>query len=168
MRKKGLPSGRRVHDPLLLFIYFHGGEDYQIHADDSYEPLADLFGLSPQERKMTRHDRNPDDYRTESDWHNRLQFARRDLVNYGYLDNTVKRGIWKLSKSGISYAQRIINNDQDLSNRVRSLVQNPSNISDKIESPNIKSQIAQIIKSEEKELTESKLFDVENLIDSRE
>lgn len=166
--KMRLPSGRRVQEPLLLFIYYHGGTDYQIHARDSYEPVADFLNLSPEERTITRHDRNPDDNKTESDWHNRVQFARRDLVNLGYFDNSTDRGIWKLSKDGISAAQRLIKNNSDLANRIRLFGSVSDGAHLKNEVSEIKDQIEQIIHSKEKELTVAKQFDPENIMDSRE
>lgn len=165
-----LPSGRRVQEPLLLFIYYHGGTDYQIHARDSYEPIADFLNLSQEERTITRHDRNPDDNKTESKWHNNIQYARMDLANpkkFGYLDKS-PHGIWKLSKEGISAAQRLIKNNPDLANRIRLLGYVPDGTHLKNEVSEIKDQIEQIIHSKEKELTVAKQFDPENIMDSRE
>lgn len=47
---------------------------------DLYEPLADRFGLSQEERTRARHDDQPG-----GEWSNRVQWARRRLVDRGII-----------------------------------------------------------------------------------
>jgi hypothetical protein len=65
-----------------------------------YGPLADRFGLNALQRHATRRDRD------ELAWHNRVQFARRRLVDLGYLDGS-ERGLWGLTPAGRAEADRL-------------------------------------------------------------
>ncbi len=96
------PAYEEVELPLLKLLYEHGGPEYQMRARDTYEPLADHFGLSVIERSQTR-DELLGDGRHEPVWNNRVQWARRKLSEYGYLEKS-KRGYWKLSKRGAEKA----------------------------------------------------------------
>ena len=96
------PAYEEVELPLLKLIYEQGGSAYQIRAKDTYEPLADHFGLSDFERTQTR-DELLSDGRDEPVWNNRVQWGRRKLNEYGYLAES-RRGYWKLSERGAEKA----------------------------------------------------------------
>ncbi|MFA5903597.1 MAG: winged helix-turn-helix domain-containing protein [Desulfobacula sp.] len=100
------PEYKEIENPLLVYIYLNGGDSFQIKADDSYGPLADYFGL-PEEDRMKTRDEVFGDGKKEKAWNNRVQWARKSLNDYGYLDGTAGRGVWKLSESGITSAEKI-------------------------------------------------------------
>lgn len=95
------PSYADLEDPLLCFIYFHGGEDYRLETVSTYLPLAHYFGLSDSERHETISSTDPD-----PKWNNMVRWARNSLRKKGYLAQT-PRGIWQLSDKGVYAAQRI-------------------------------------------------------------
>ncbi len=100
------PEYKEIEEPLLAFIYCNGGNQYQIKSDESYHPLANYFGLSEEDREKTR-DELFSDGRTEKAWNNRVQWARKNLNSYGYLDKNAGWGSWKLSDFGIKAAEKI-------------------------------------------------------------
>lgn len=102
------PHYKDIEEPLLCLIYFNGGASYQMKSGDTYKPLADYFKLSQQEMETGR---LFNDNRYESEWNNRVQWARNELKKAIYLDKTA-RGIWKLSTLGIATAQSISNKYQ--------------------------------------------------------
>jgi len=101
----GYPEYQDIEDPLLCFIYQNGGANYQVHASDTYGPLADYFSLSQWERTRSR-DETHSDGRDEPLWNNMVQWARRKLKDKGYLAPS-PRGTWRLSEEGILAARRV-------------------------------------------------------------
>jgi len=101
------PEYKELVNPLLAFIYLHGGEQYQIRSNESYDPLADYFGLPEEDRIKTR-DEVFGDGKNEKAWSNRVQWARKSINDYGYLDRSAPRSIWKLSTTGIEAAKKLI------------------------------------------------------------
>lgn len=95
------PAYEDIEEPLLCYIFFHGGHEYQVHARDTYRPLADFFGMSPAQRGEALSDGTG-----RSRWNNMVQWARRKLNDRGYLADS-PRGSWRLSESGISAASRL-------------------------------------------------------------
>jgi len=95
------PEYEDMEEPLLCFIYFNGGENFEVSPSDTYEPLADFFELTKEERIRPR----PDGY-SGSHWQNRVQWTRQRLINQGYLDGST-RGRWRLTDSGIQRASSI-------------------------------------------------------------
>jgi Mrr N-terminal domain/HNH endonuclease len=102
----GLPKYKAIDEPLLCLIYLKGGTQYQIRSDDTYQPLADHFNLTPEERNIGR--RFPDN-RFEYKWHNLVQYARMRLSKAGCLDNKTPRGLWRLTNEGKSIAEKLVN-----------------------------------------------------------
>ena len=100
------PEYKELENPLLALIYLNGGEQYEIQAKDAYEPLADFFGLPEEDRQKTR-DEIFADGESGKAWNNRVQWARKSLNDYGYLDRSAPRSVWKLSKTGIEAAREI-------------------------------------------------------------
>ena len=47
------PKEQEIVEALRRYIYDHGGTDYEVTAWSNYEPLADHFGLSREERDRT-------------------------------------------------------------------------------------------------------------------
>lgn len=101
------PEYKELENPLLAFIYLNGGERYEIQAKDTYEPLADFFGLPEEDRQKTR-DEIFGDGKSEKAWSNRVQWARKSLNDYGYIDRSAPRSVWKLSKTGIEAAKKLV------------------------------------------------------------
>ena len=99
-----LPKYTAIDEPLLCLIYLQGGSEFQMKSDDTYEPLADFFNLSSEDRTLGRYFK---DNRFEYKWHNMVQYARWRLTKDHYLDGNAPRGIWKLSKEGITTARRM-------------------------------------------------------------
>jgi len=98
------PVYMHVEEALLSLLYFNGGSDYQMMSFETYEPLADYFNLSEQERTKGRLFK---DGRYEPKWNNMVQWARRQLKKKKYLDATAPRATWKLTNKGISAAKSI-------------------------------------------------------------
>jgi restriction endonuclease Mrr len=92
------PDFQEMDEPLLCLMYFNGGS---VRPRDTYDPLAEFFGLTSKDRMRPR----PDGY-TGSHWKNRVQWARQRLINHGFLDGST-RGIWRLSPAGMNRASRV-------------------------------------------------------------
>ena len=97
------PEYNDMEEPLLCFILLNGGSNHKVIVRATYEPLADFFGLTREERLRQRYDG-----RGGSQWHNRVQWTRQRLINQGYLDGE-ERGFWKLTPDGIQRANRVAN-----------------------------------------------------------
>jgi restriction system protein len=95
------PEYEDMEEPFLCYIFFNGGSEYAVRADTTYEPLADFFDLTKEERTRSRPDRP-----LELHWHNRVQWTRQRLINQGDLDGR-KRGIWKLTDQGLKRASSV-------------------------------------------------------------
>lgn len=98
------PAYQHVEEALLSLLYFNGGFDYQMMSFETYEPLADYFNLSEQERTKGRLFK---DGRYEPKWNNIVQWARRQLKKKKYLDASAPRATWKLTGKGVSAAKNI-------------------------------------------------------------
>jgi restriction endonuclease Mrr len=96
------PEYEDMDDSLLCFILLNGGDAHKVTANSTYEPLADFFGLTRDERVRQRRDG-----RGGSQWHNRVQWDRQRLINHGYLDGK-ERGFWKLTPEGFQRASSIV------------------------------------------------------------
>ena len=96
-----MPEYEDMEEPLLCYIFFNGGKGYSVRPADTYDPLADFFGLSRDERIRPR----PDGY-SGSQWQNRVQWTRQRLINHGDLDGSI-RGVWRLSPQGVQRATRV-------------------------------------------------------------
>ena len=105
------PEYEDMEEPLLCYIYFNGGEEYEVRPADTYDPLADYFGLSQAERNRPR----PDGH-SGSHWQNRVQWTRQRLINHGYLDGST-RGIWRLNAQGRQRAERVAHRYEILERR---------------------------------------------------
>jgi len=68
-----MPEYEDMEEPLLCYIFFNGGKTYSVRPADTYDPLADYFGLSRDERTRPR----PDGH-SGSHWQNRVQRIRLD------------------------------------------------------------------------------------------
>ena len=99
------PTIRDIADALLTHIYETGGAQFQVASNSTYEPLADIFQSTRDERRRSRDD-VLDDGKTESYWSNKVQWARNELRKQGYLAPSAW-GKWKLSNEGMSAARRV-------------------------------------------------------------
>lgn len=63
-----LPPYDDLADALASFVLLNGGEAHCVRAEETYDPLADFFGLTLQERTRPR----PDGY-GGTDWQNKVQ-----------------------------------------------------------------------------------------------
>lgn len=88
------PPEHEISKALLRHILDHGGPEAEVRSSTVYEPLADLFGLSRQERTQTRDQVYGDGNQTPI-WNNKVQWARNSLRKQGYLAPS-PRGIWRL------------------------------------------------------------------------
>ena len=98
------PTSDQIRDALHSLIYFRGRSDFRIESSDAYQPLADHFQLTEQERKQPR---ESEKNISRPQWNNMIQWARNDLNKAGYLSSNSPRGIWQLSNSGVITAQEI-------------------------------------------------------------
>ena len=102
------PAYDLMAEALLCFIYKHGGDGHGVTPKETYEPLANFFGLSDRARTRPRPDGKPGLH-----WHNRVQWTRQRLINSGLLDGSTY-GVWRLTLRGRRQAQRLIAKYQKL------------------------------------------------------
>ncbi|HVA81063.1 MAG TPA: winged helix-turn-helix domain-containing protein [Candidatus Binataceae bacterium] len=95
------PDYEEMDEPLLCFILLNGGPDHAVQPNVVYEPLADFFGLTKEDKIKAR----ADGYAGRQ-WHNRVQWARQRLVNQGYLVGSL-RNVWRLSAAGVKRASLV-------------------------------------------------------------
>ena len=96
------PAQNEIKEPLLALIYLRGGINHEMRPEDTYEPLADYFDLSMEERQRTRDERSHDG-RTERLWRNKVQYVRLVLVNvekYLFDSKAAGRAVWRLTEEG--------------------------------------------------------------------
>jgi restriction endonuclease Mrr len=92
--KISLPTQTVVERELLFFL----NGIRPIEPVKVYGPLADKFNLNSLQRHAQMQD-------GRCAWENRVQFARRRLVDLGFLDNS-RRGLWFLTSTGKEEAER--------------------------------------------------------------
>lgn len=94
MERQGpdLPPYASVKTALLLYLAKRG----PCKPADVYGPLAEQFGLTPQQRKVQRNDNST------PLWNNRVQWAREALKKDRHLAPRLR--VWELSKEGKAYA----------------------------------------------------------------
>ena len=97
------PSYKEVADALLLDIFKNGGLGHEVRALDVYDRLADEFELTTTQREATRDDVFQDGHSGRA-WHNRVQWARRQLKKEGLLDSS-QHGHWQLTEAGVLRAR---------------------------------------------------------------
>jgi restriction endonuclease Mrr len=95
MNKSDLPNVAAVADALVRPLKDCARP---MRPAELYDDLADLFGLTSFQKSLTRQTRH------ESAWDNRVQTARKHLVDQGVINGT-ERGYWSLSEKGRSYKQ---------------------------------------------------------------
>ncbi len=79
--------------PLIEFIADHGGE-IDRESDELLDALADRLGLNQQERTRTTEG-------GRAQWRSTVEYCRQKLIdNYGAIDKSSERGIWRLSEAG--------------------------------------------------------------------
>ena len=81
-----------VEEALLDFLY---EKNVRVAVKDVYEPLAQRLELTEEEQKR----RMPPPSANEIGWENLVRQARRRLVGYGHIDNSVS-GFWFLTDNG--------------------------------------------------------------------
>lgn len=104
--EQSYPKYADIEEPLLLYIYEHGGSKFEVTCRSTYEPLADIFGLSPSLRSRTRDEEYGDGHQGRA-WHNKVQWARENLRKRGYLAAS-PYGIWRLSAEGVQAARKLL------------------------------------------------------------
>jgi predicted HNH restriction endonuclease len=92
-----LPTQAATEAALLLYLFEAGS----VEARNVYQPLADLFELSPEQRSLQMADERVW-------WDNRVQWARKALKDKGYLD-AARRGVWQLTDRGKGAAVNTVN-----------------------------------------------------------
>lgn len=91
---------------LLCLLYFNNG---QLKSHETYDPLAQYFSLTTDERTQIMSDGTSRNY-----WENLVQNSRKDLVKSRLIDNSV-RGLWKLTSDGLKEAEKIASQYYELS-----------------------------------------------------
>ena len=92
------PSYKEIEIPLLLYINQRGGE---VKPKECYTYLANEFELSSEETSLSLSETTNTD-RSEPKWNNMVQWARKNLVDFGYLLNAKQSGFgkWKITETG--------------------------------------------------------------------
>lgn len=98
------PKRGLIPDALLLLLY--QGRGHARRSDETYRPLADHFGLTPED--LTQQRKFKDD-RQEAQWNNVVQWAREKLCGDGLVHRPVEgeRSIWRLTEAGIQRARAL-------------------------------------------------------------
>jgi hypothetical protein len=78
-----------------------------MRAADTFTPLATKFILDAETRKIIL-DELYKSGGVEPVWHNMVRWARKDLVEEGYLDAFSPHGVWRLTPNGIRHAQWLL------------------------------------------------------------
>ena len=101
------PSYKEIEIPLLLYINQRGGE---VKPKECYTYLANEFELSSEETSLSLSETTNTD-RSEPKWNNMVQWARKNLVDFGYLLNAKQSGFgkWKITETGKEKAKGLIN-----------------------------------------------------------
>ncbi len=89
-----IPKMKSIHLPLLKVIADAGGE---LSVDEAIREVEAYF---PDLGEADKLERNPSGQKR---WPNRVQWARWELVEEGYLDENAPRGIWRISEKGKQY-----------------------------------------------------------------
>jgi restriction endonuclease Mrr len=90
-----------IERPLLKELHRRGGA---ARPGDSwagktiYESLGEYFGLTKENYEETVVEPATGTHRSK--WENMIRWARRKLVDRGYLDNS-QRGVWTLTQKGL-------------------------------------------------------------------
>jgi hypothetical protein len=96
------PNDAKIQDALLVYIREHGDT---VLSKDAYQPLADVFRLSPSTFNLTRDEYYTNDPKPGRAWDNLVQWALRGLRKDGYLlPASSGRGHWSLSADGVRQA----------------------------------------------------------------
>jgi hypothetical protein len=114
------PSRKRITTELLLLIYSGGGNLYQMRAADTFTPLATKLILDAETRKIIL-DELYKSGGVEPVWHNMVRWARKDLVEEGYLDAFSPHGVWRLTPNGIRHAQWLLRLREEIQQKMRAM-----------------------------------------------
>lgn len=99
------PSEKEIAKALLRHIYDHGGAAYEVTAGSTYDPLAEHFGLSREERQRTR-DEEFGDGKVQAAKNIKVQWARNTLKKRGYLASS-RRAYWRLSDKAVRWVENL-------------------------------------------------------------
>ena len=99
MRPIGFPEYDDIAVAILALLVARGGADGSLRPKDTYDPLADFFRLSKEQRLRPGSDGRPG----SSAWENVVQWTRQRLINQGMLDGST-RGVWSITAHGRSRA----------------------------------------------------------------
>lgn len=100
------PEREALAAALQVLIFRHGGPLFDMHAGDTYGPLADRFKLDYAARNATLGELNGA-IDTRSVWVNHVQWARKYLVDDGSIHHCAPRGVWRLTTKGIKVARAL-------------------------------------------------------------
>ncbi len=100
MKPVDFPDYSTIADALLSLLVARGGASDALRPRQCYAPLADLFELTPEQRKRMR-----SGSRSGIAWENCVQWSRQLLINEEKLDGSV-RGVWRITSLGIAQARR--------------------------------------------------------------
>jgi 5-methylcytosine-specific restriction protein A len=101
------PSYKEIEIPLLVYINKRGGD---VIPKECYTYLAKEFELSDSETSLSLSEVTRTE-RSEAKWNNMVQWARKSLVDDGYLFNAKQSGFgkWKITNLGKEKAKNLIN-----------------------------------------------------------
>jgi hypothetical protein len=104
------PAEELRQEALLCLIYLRGRKEnsiYQLKPDETYEPLADFFGLTESQRNEIVPG-DPWTGKNRSNWEIHVQGTRERLAGAGYIKRPPPRGIWRLTSDGIKKAESLV------------------------------------------------------------
>ena len=101
------PSDDQIENGLMVVLFVCGGKASALKARHTYEPLADYLNLGKQARDLSRSEYYTSDSSDSPAWHNKAQWARRQLKKVGFLKDT-SYGVWQLSPEGVRKSERLL------------------------------------------------------------
>jgi hypothetical protein len=97
------PNRTNICNALLIHLY--SNQSHATRPRDAYDAVANLVGLSPSDRSVSRKELYGDN-RPEPAWHSMVQYARRELVKKGLIARQ-EVGVWSLTDEGVKAAERL-------------------------------------------------------------
>ena len=91
---KKIPQ-KEYYIPILKILVLLGG------SADNKRVLKEVYRMMKD--RFSEYDNKNLDNRTESRWENTARWARKNLVDMGYLSNSSSSGIWEITRSGREY-----------------------------------------------------------------
>jgi|CXWL01.1.fsa_nt_gi predicted restriction endonuclease len=93
----GYPTNPKIEQAFIDLIFKEGGTEYQIYLSDVYDPLANYFKLTSQQKVATCIEVTGQG-EDRSYWENLVRTAKARLIEKGVLISKLKSGLCKLQR----------------------------------------------------------------------